>query len=100
MRRKRKKKKGKGTKRSETERKQMREGGMLGGGKVKGREGYVGDGKKKEKKKKKKKGRCTWMVEKKGKEKKKKRGISYGCIEGERNKMGMDNILGVVKKIK
>ena len=40
------------------------------------------------------------MVEKKGKEKKKKRGISYGCIEGERNKMGMDNILGVVKKIK
>ena len=50
---------------------------MLGGGKVKRREGYVGDGKKKEKKKRKKKkrGRCTWMVEKK----RKRGGIS--CIE-------------------
>jgi hypothetical protein len=75
---------------------------MLGEGKVKGREGYVSDGKKKEKKKrkKKKKGRCTWMVEKKEKEKKKKGRISYRCIEGEINKMGIDGILGVVKKIK
>jgi hypothetical protein len=71
---------------------------MLGEGKVKGREGYVSDGKKKRKKKK--KGRCTWMVEKKEKEKKKKGRISYGCIEGEINKMGIDGILGVVKIIK
>ena len=65
----------------------------------------MGDGKKKDKRKKKKKkrGRCMWMVEKKGKEKKKKRGNIlqvHRRIEGERNRIGMDDILEVVKKIK
>ena len=69
---------------------------MLGGGKVKRREGYVGD-------RKKKRGRCTWMVEKKGKEKKEKRGNIpqvHRRIKRERNRMRMDGILEVVKKIK
>jgi hypothetical protein len=33
------------------------------------------------------------------KKKKKEGGISYGNIEGERNRMGKKSILGVVKKI-
>jgi hypothetical protein len=37
---------------------------------------------------------------KKKKKKKKRGGISYGNIEGERNRMGKEGILGVVKKIK
>jgi hypothetical protein len=54
--------------------------------------------KRKKKMKKEKRSRCTWVVGKK------KRGggegISYGNIEGERNRMEKEGILGVVKKIK
>ena len=59
----------------------------------------MGNGKKKEKKKK-KRGRCTGWWRKKERKKRKRREISYRCIEGGRNKMGMDDILGVMKKIK
>ena len=72
----------------------MGDGGMFGGEEVKKREGGWG--------KKKKNCRCTWGVGKEKKKKKKKGregGISYGNREGEKNRMGKEGILGVVKKI-
>jgi hypothetical protein len=49
--------------------------------------------------KKEKRSRCTWVVGKKKKKGGGGGGISYGNIEGERNRMRKEGILEVVKKI-